>query len=74
MLSYAVGQRSSEIGLRKALGASTSSVIREVIAHGLVLTGVGLALGLGRRRGWHRLLTTCSFQVTNRTTRWSTSA
>jgi putative ABC transport system permease protein len=64
VLSYAVGQRSSEIGLRKALGASTSSVIREVITHGLVLTAVGLALGLAGAMAGTRLLTTMLFQVT----------
>lgn len=64
VLSYAVGQRSSEIGLRKALGASTRSVICEVISHGLTLTAVGLALGLVGAMAGTRLLTTVLFQVT----------
>lgn len=46
VLSYAVTQRSREIGLRMALGASASSVIQMVVARGLVLTGLGLGIGL----------------------------
>jgi putative ABC transport system permease protein len=46
VLSYAVTQRSREIGLRMALGASASTVIRLVAGRGLGLTAAGLALGL----------------------------
>jgi predicted permease len=46
VLSYAVTQRSREIGLRIALGASTRSVMRMVVGHGLGLTGAGLFIGL----------------------------
>jgi predicted permease len=46
VLSYAVTQRSREIGLRMALGASASSVIRMIVARGLALTAIGLAIGL----------------------------
>jgi putative ABC transport system permease protein len=46
MLSYAVTQRSREIGLRMALGASAGSVMRMVVARGLSLTAAGLGLGL----------------------------
>ena len=46
VLSYAVTQRSREIGLRMALGASAGSVMRMVIARGLALTAAGLAIGL----------------------------
>jgi putative ABC transport system permease protein len=46
VLSYAVTQRSREIGLRIALGASASSVVRMIVGRGLALTGIGLAIGL----------------------------
>jgi predicted permease len=46
VLSYAVTQRSREIGLRMALGASASSVIRMIVGRGLALTGIGLGIGL----------------------------
>ena len=46
VLSYSVTQRSREIGLRMALGASASSVIRMIVARGLSLTAIGLVIGL----------------------------
>jgi putative ABC transport system permease protein len=47
VLSYAVTQRSREIGLRMALGASAGSVVRMVVGRGSLLTGSGLVIGLG---------------------------
>ncbi|HEV2982975.1 MAG TPA: ABC transporter permease [Vicinamibacterales bacterium] len=47
VLSYAVTQRSRELGLRKALGASAGSLVRMVVSRGLALTAMGLVLGLG---------------------------
>jgi predicted permease len=46
VLSYLVLQRSRELGLRMALGASAGSVMRLVVARGLTLTAAGLTIGL----------------------------
>jgi predicted permease len=44
--SYAVAQRTHEIGVRLALGAQLSDVLRLVLSHGLKLTIIGAAIGL----------------------------
>jgi ABC-type antimicrobial peptide transport system permease subunit len=46
VLSYAVRQRTNEIGLRIALGAQAGAVQLWVVRRGLVLAGIGLGIGL----------------------------
>jgi putative ABC transport system permease protein len=57
VMSYAVTERTHEIGIRMALGASATRVMGEIVRRGLALTGVALlvgvpaAIGLGRLAG-----------------------
>jgi predicted permease len=46
VVSYAVGQRTHEIGIRMALGARWSQVLSDVMRHGLLLLAAGVTLGL----------------------------
>jgi predicted permease len=63
VMAYSVGQRSNEIGVRIALGASTGTVMRQVVRQGLVLTGLGLMLGLAGAGAATRVLASVLFQV-----------
>lgn len=47
VLSYVVTQRTQEIGIRIAIGASRENVLRLIFRHGLTMTISGMALGLG---------------------------
>jgi predicted permease len=46
VVSYAVTQRTQEIGIRVAMGASRQDILKMVLRHGLTVVGVGLAVGL----------------------------
>jgi ABC-type antimicrobial peptide transport system permease subunit len=55
VLSYLVSQRTKEIGIRMALGASTSSVVRIVLSQSMRLAVVGIVLGSTLALGVSRL-------------------
>ena len=63
VISYMVSRRSQEIGIRMALGAPAKLVLREVVGQGMVLTGVGIALGLLGAWGVSRVLSSLLFGV-----------
>jgi len=63
VLSYSIGQRTREIGVRMALGATPRSVVDLVLRHGLRLAGLGLLLGLLAALGLARLLRSILYEV-----------
>jgi ABC-type antimicrobial peptide transport system permease subunit len=66
VLSYTVRQRFREIGIRMALGARPSGVLRMIVAEGMTPTLIGLAIGVGAAVALSRVLTTLVFGVTPR--------
>ncbi|HXJ39947.1 MAG TPA: FtsX-like permease family protein, partial [Bryobacteraceae bacterium] len=65
ILAYSVTQRKREIGLRLALGASRSSVLRLVLRQGMSLVGAGILLGLIAALAVGRLLSGMLFGVSS---------
>jgi predicted permease len=63
VLAYAVAQRTREIGVRMALGASPGNVTRMILGRGLKLSGVGLAAGAALAAGLSLLLRTLLYGV-----------
>jgi len=63
VISYAVSQRTREIGIRMALGVDHKEVKRIFMRHGLVLAGIGIAIGVGVAAGVTRLMASLLFHV-----------
>lgn len=63
VLAYSVAQRNHEIGIRMALGAERSSVLRMVTREGLTLAGIGVVIGIVGALGLTRLIASMLFTV-----------
>jgi ABC-type antimicrobial peptide transport system permease subunit len=63
VISYNVASRTSEIGIRMALGAPREEVLMSVLWQGLKLAVIGVVLGMGLSLVGTRLLTTLLFEI-----------
>jgi len=63
VIAYSVAQRTQELGIRIAMGASRPEVFRLVIANGLRLTGAGLLIGLAGSVAASRLVAKLLFET-----------
>src|SRR6266478_1157350 len=66
VMSYAVSQGTRELGLRMALGAGASNLLRLVLSRGLALTAGGVAIGAAVALGLTRLLGSLLYKVSPR--------
>jgi predicted permease len=64
VIAYAVSQRTREIGIRVALGAQTSELRRMFVREGLMLAGIGAAIGVIAAAGLTRLMSSLLFGIT----------
>ena len=63
VLSFTVAQRTRDIGIRLALGASPANVVRNVMSYGLKLSALGLVIGVGGGLAGARLLSSLMYGV-----------
>jgi predicted permease len=64
VLAFSVTQRTREIGIRIALGAQARDVFKLILGQGMLLVGIGVALGLAASFAVTRLITSLLFGVT----------
>ena len=64
LVAYGVAQRTREIGVRLALGATPSRIVRGVVRHGVGLAGFGVAIGLWAAYALSRFMRGILYDVT----------
>jgi len=64
VMSYVVTQRTREIGLRMALGAQRTDVLKMVVGHGALVTAAGIGVGVVAAVGLTRLMSSLLFNIT----------
>ncbi len=68
VLAYSVSRRTREIGLRMALGAQPSGVLRWIALQGMLVAAAGIGIGLASAYALSRVLATLLFEVQPRDT------
>ena len=63
VMSYTVQQRTNEMGIRIALGAGTGQLLSLVVGQGLLLAGIGVAIGLAAAFGVTRVMSSLLYGV-----------
>src|SRR5437660_12154107 len=63
VISYLVGQRTREIGIRMALGAKQTDVLRQILGQSMKMTMIGVFIGLFAALGLTRLMANLLFGV-----------
>lgn len=63
VISYSVSQRTRELGIRLALGAQQFSLKTMVVRHGILLAGIGAAMGLAVAAGLTRIMTSWLYGI-----------